>query len=190
MKQTQFVPGHYYHVFNRGINHGTVFFSRDNFGFFIKKLREYFSPDTADIVAYCLMPTHYHILACIKREDFGVRVMQPLGTSYTKALNVQLDRAGPLFQGTFKAKHIGNDIYLRQVSRYIHLNPQSAGLVESAEHWPFSSYREYIGTREGSLPKTEAILTHFASRADYKAFVESRSDCTDASLLAWFASIA
>lgn len=190
MLQPQFVPGHYYHIFNRGVNRGTVFFGRDNYGFFITRLRQYFTPDSATVIAYCLMPTHYHLLVEVACDDFGSRVMQPLGTSYTKAVNLQQGRVGSLFQGTFKAKLIRDDVYLRHVSRYIHLNPKTAGLVDRAEEWPFSSYPEYLGLRSGNLPRTRDVLQHFITRVRYKEYVESREEDDAGSMSAWFAAIA
>ena len=65
------------------------------------------------------------------------------------------------------------DAYLVHLSRYIHLNPVMAGLVERAEDWEFSSYREYIGLRAGTLPQSEIVLSQFPSRGAYRDFVEA-----------------
>jgi hypothetical protein len=88
-------------------------------------------------------------------------------------MNKRFDRVGSLFQGAFQAKHVGENEYLVHLSRYIHLNPVMAGLVKRAEDWEFSSYREYIGLREGTLPKPEIVLSQFPSRQAYREFVES-----------------
>ncbi len=65
------------------------------------------------------------------------------------------------------------DSYLVHLSRYLHLNPVMAGLVERPEDWEFSSYREYIGLRDGTLPKSEIVLSQFPSPEAYREFVES-----------------
>jgi hypothetical protein len=99
--------------------------------------------------------------------------MMRFSVSYTKAMNKRYDRVGSLFQGAFQAKHVDRDEYLVHLSRYIHLNPVVAGLVKRAEDWEFSSYREYIGLRDGTLPKPEIVLSHFPSRGAYRDFVQA-----------------
>jgi len=96
-----------------------------------------------------------------------------LGVSYTKAMNKRYDRVGSLFQGPFRTKHVERDDYLMHLSRYIHLNPLMAGLVGSAEEWPFSSYRDYVGLRGGTLPKPDVVLAQFRTVGAYQGFVES-----------------
>ena len=78
--------------------------------------------------------------------------MQPLTVSYAKSINKQEERSGHLFQGPFQVKLVDRDEYLKWLSRYIHLNPVVAGLVERPEEWAFSSYRDYVGLRNGTLP--------------------------------------
>ncbi len=151
------IANRYYHVYNRGVNFQDIFFNKENWVFFLRRLREYFTPDKAIIIAYCLMPNHYHLLVYLLTDNFGTEVMQPLTVSYSKAINNQEKRVGPLFQGPYKAKSVGNDRYLLHLSRYIHLNPVEAGLVNKPEEWAFSSYQEYIGMRKGTLPHPEVI---------------------------------
>ena len=170
------MAGQAYHVFNRGVNFQPIFFCEENWGFFLHRLRQYFVPEQAEILAYCLMPNHYHLLVRLTGDDFGKKVMQPFGVSYTKAINRQQGRVGPLFQGPFQAKWVDRDESLLHLSRYIHLNPVAAGLVARAEDWVFASYRDYIGLRDGTLPATDLVLGQFSSREAYRAFVESYAD--------------
>jgi putative transposase len=164
-----------------------VFLERDNYLFFLRRVGEYLSP-VLDIVAYCLMPTHYHLLVGVskksdvsKTSDFSPdevstlvpRAMQKLGISYAKAINKRYGRAGSLFQGGYRHKHIANDEYLVHLSRYIHLNPVFEGLVERPDEWEFSSYREYAGVRKGLLLRPDILLTQFDSAHAYAQFVES-----------------
>ena len=173
MRKINFKAGNYYHLYNRGVNRQPVFFADENWGFFIKRLRKYCQPDLIDIIAYCLMPNHYHLLVYLKADELSEKMMQPFGVSYTKAINQQQKRVGPLFQGPFKAKQVDRESYLLHLSRYIHLNPVEANLVKSPAEWSFSSYRDYIGLRNGTLPKPQIVLAQFASPADYRSFVES-----------------
>ncbi len=178
-KNPPLLLGHYYHFYNRGVNRQPIFFHKDNWRFFIQKMRDYFISDLILILAYCLMPNHYHLLVYLRAEEVGNKVMQPFGTSYVKAINRQQKRVGPLYQGPFKAKHIDSDAYLAHLTRYIHLNPVRARLVDHPADWPYSSYSDYIGTRNGILPHPEFILSQFASPADYRDFVEGDNDPQD-----------
>lgn len=175
-KNPPLLPENYYHLYNRGVNRQPIFFIKDNWRFFIQKMRQYFLPDLLTILAYCLMPNHYHILVWIKAHGIGNKVMQPFGTSYVKAVNKQQKRVGPLYQGPFKARHVDSDGYLAYVTRYIHLNPVRARLVDHPADWPYSSYNDYIGLRNGKLPQTDLILGQFPSRLAYRDFVESDSE--------------
>ena len=119
------------------------------------------------------MPNHYHLLVRIRGEDVRKRVMQPLAVSYAKSIKKQQQRSGHLFQGSFQARLVDNDAYLKWLSRYIHLNPVAAGLVAEPADWAYSSYRDYAGLRQGTLPDCDFILSQFPSRQAYDAFVET-----------------
>ena len=98
--------------------------------------------------------------------------MQSFGTSYTKAVNKSRERCGPLFQSRFRAIHVDDEAYLLHLSRYIHLNPVPMLVAQPAD-WEFSSYREYIGVRDGTLPDPSRIVRELGSPAAYRRFVES-----------------
>ena len=176
MPKITYIPGHYYHIYNRGVNRQPIFFTNRNWGFFIQRLREYFTEETAIIIAYCLMPNHYHLLIQVICDDFGKTVMQPFSTSYTKAINEEQTRVGSLFQGRYKGRHVDKDGYLLHLSRYIHRNPVTAKLVPHPADWHYSSYRDYVGMRQGTLPQPDVVLSQFASVADYAAYVEEGDD--------------
>lgn len=176
----QFSPGEYYHLYNRGNNRGRVFFERENYLFFLRLMHKHLLP-VMDVIAYCLMPTHYHLLVRVKEisevsetlEILVSRVMMKLSVAYTKAINKRFDRVGSLFQSQFGAKYIDSDRYLLQLSAYLHRNPVEAGLVSTAADWEFSSYRDYLGLREGTLPNPTAVISKFTSPAGYRECVES-----------------
>jgi putative transposase len=164
----------FYHIYNRGVNRGPIFFCEENWSFFLRQMEAFFKPDLVEITAYCLMPTHYHLLVLLKTDNFSELVMQPFATSYSKAVNRQNKRVGPLFQGRFQAKRIEKDSHLLQLSRYLHLNPVKAGLVEHPSDWLYSSYRDYLGIRKNSLVKPGIIIDHFSSVQAYQVFVEDQ----------------
>ena len=183
MTKPQFRAGQCYHVYNRGVNRAPIFFAEENWGFFLRRVREYFKPEFVLILAYCLLPNHYHILLRLQNDELSSAVMQPFGTSYTKAINKQQNRVGPLFQGKFKAQLVKEDAYLTYLTKYIHLNPVKAGLVQAPADWIYSSYQDYIGLRQGTLPSPDLVLNRFPSRKAYQEFVETeptkRSDAFD-----------
>lgn len=177
-RQTRFVEGEYYHVYNRGVNRQKIFFEAANYQFFLRRLRKYLLPNEAVIIAYCLMPNHYHLLVRTQSPRFS-EAMQAFGTSYSKAINKRFHRVGPLFQSRFRAIHVEDESYLLHLSRYIHLNPLQANLVTVLEKWEYSSYLEYSGQRQGTLPDPDVILAEFPSREAYVKFVLSAAPCAD-----------
>jgi len=159
------IAGEYYHIYNRGNNRQDIFFEEENYVFFLRRLREYLvqpSGPCVTLVAYCLMPTHYHCLLQPHDDDLSHH-LQLFSISYAKAINKRYERVGALFQGQFQAKRIDRNEYLLHLSCYIHLNPVRAGLVKQPEDWAFSSYREYLGLRHGQLPKPDIILAQFVA---------------------------
>jgi putative transposase len=177
--------GHFYHVYNRGVNRQAIFFSARNYRFFIERLRHYFQPNLVNIVAYCLMPTHFHLLIQSHIDDFGMEVMQPFVTSYTKAINREQGRVGSLFQGKYKADLVSTDAHIRNATLYIHRNPIEAGYVERLTEWPYSSYPDYIGLRDGTLPSSHLILRSYESQAAYRESVESSNYEPDENFRQW-----
>ena len=97
-----FRAGEYYHLYNRGNNYQDVFLERENYLYFLRQLRKYLPCEAVEIVAYCLMPNHYHLLVHLMIDDLSSR-MQPFTLSYTKAINKRYGQVGSLFQGRFKA---------------------------------------------------------------------------------------
>lgn len=143
-----FDPGAYYHLYNRGVNRQEIFFESRNYLYFLCNLERYILP-SADLIAYCLMPTHYHLLIYLRETSEVLSTsevstfMMKLSVSYTKAINFRYDRVGPLFQGAFQAKLVESDLYLSDLIGYIHLNPVTSGLVASPEEWTYSSFHDY-----------------------------------------------
>jgi len=96
------------------------------------------------IIAYCLMPTHIHMLLEEVKED-GISIFtNNVLNSYTRYFNTKHKRKGPLWEGPSKKVTIKSDDQLLHLTRYIHLNPVTAYLCNKPEEWPYSSYNEYI----------------------------------------------
>lgn len=171
-RKIQFTAGNFYHIYNRGNNRGPIFFERQNYLYFLQKLRFYFAPESVRIHVYCLMPNHFHLLLELLSECSFSNLCKNLFISYTKAINKRFGRTGHIFEGEFKSKILGSTEYLLTLSRYIHANPSAARLVQKPELWEFSSYLDYLGRRRGTLPYTKFILSHYKSADEYREFVE------------------
>lgn len=182
-RETPFIPDQYYHFYNRGNNRQAVFFERDNYLYFLKGIKKYVR-GYVDVLVYCLMPTHYHILVRVKTQQTseGLKTsevvskavslaMQKFGISYTKAINKRFSRVGALFQGQFQGKPIKNYEHLLNLCIYIHANPVKDSLVALPEDWEFSNYLEWMGLREGTLVNHEFIKENFGTPEEYKQLV-------------------
>ena len=126
-----------------------------------------------DIVAYCLMPNHFHLLV---KQNVNLGITKFLGdfqNSYVKFFNLRNDRVGPLFQGRFKAVNIISDEQLLHVSRYIHLNPSSSNIVriDRLTNYKWSSLPEYLNKLNFNFCQKETILNNFKNIDKYKEFV-------------------
>ena len=170
-RQIVFTQGSYYHVYNRGANREPIFRSDDNYLFLQQRIMENVNEWDVTVIAYCLMPNHYHI---VLRQD-GARslsnFLQALFNSYTKAFNKMYNRSGTLFEGRFRAIPILKEEYLIHLCRYIHRNPLEAHLVANLNYWPYSNYLEWIGERSGPLVDREFVSSRFPASEAYAKFV-------------------
>lgn len=171
-----FTQGQYYHIYNRGAGKAKIFFNNGNYQYLLKLMKEYYQKYGATIIAYCLMPNHYHFLLRQESDWPLSRFMQVLFNSYVQALNLQQGRTGTLFEGRFKHRCVDKSEYLIVLCRYIHRNPVRAGLVSEPEDWMYSDYREWIGVRDSELVDTEFVRDHFTSAEEYIKFVNDVED--------------
>ena len=167
-----FIANFFYHVYNRGVDKGAIFFSEENYLYFLRLLKKNLERYAVNVVAYCLMPNHFHFLLSPVLDDNISRFMKSLLGSYSQALNKQRQRSGPLFQGRFQSILVDRGEYIIHLARYIHLNPVKAGLVSSLDEWCYSNYLDVIGLRSGKLKDASLVPERFASGDDYRKFVE------------------
>lgn len=143
---------------------------------FTKRLRK--QKTLIDILAFCLMPNHLHFLLKQNQNKGISTFMRKFQDSYAKHFNIKYNRVGGLFQAMFKAVRIETNEQLLHVSRYIHLNPVSAYLIEieQLKTYPWSSFPEYLNEQGREFVNTELILSFFKTRDDYKKFVFDQAD--------------
>ena len=170
-RKTYFLPGHYYHIFNRGSNRELIFRESDNYRFLLSRVKDYSSRFKISVIAYCFMPNHYHFLLRQDGTELISLFVQRTFNSYTKAFNKTYQRTGTLFEGPFKSIHVETDNHLIHLCRYIHLNPLEAGLVTNLDDWPYSNYLEWVGKRAGTLYDVQFVQTYFANPDEYEQFV-------------------
>ena len=150
-------PGQLHHFYNRGNNGEQVFYTPDHYLYFLRKVRAHLLP-TGRLLAYCLMPNHFHLLfEPAETDEAGSLTRAGLGVVlgyYAQGFNKERGRTGSVFQKRTKAKLLEASTtshYALTCLHYIHQNPYRARLVTQLADWPYSSYRDYAGLRGGTL---------------------------------------
>lgn len=179
--EKQYVEDSFYHVYNRGVNKRRIFIDDKDYAVFLNLLKRYlsFTPvkdskgrtyesfyDKVELVCFCLMPNHYHILLYLNEPSAITQLMRSVISSYTVYFNRRHQRVGHLFQDRFKAVRIDNDSYLTHITRYIHLNPVSY------KTWDFTSLPYYLHEKSASWVRPDRILELFSDTQDYAEFVD------------------
>ena len=171
-------PGAFYHITTRGNECKAVFKSKRDREKFLEYLETASERYNAVIHAFCMMDNHYHLLLETPSGNLS-QIMRHINGAYTTYFNVKRARSGHLFQGRYKAILVERDEYAKELSRYIHLNPVRAKLVEAPEDYIWSSYNFYIGKKKSpQWLRREFILGYFdnkahASQEKYRKFVQS-----------------
>lgn len=122
------------------------------------------------VIAYCLMPTHVHLILKQEKIDGISKFMNNTLNSYTRYFNTKHKRKGPLWESRFKDVRVASDEQLLHLTRYVHLNPVTAYIVERPEGWMASSYRDYIGRDDDSICDPTGILD--IKPSFYRIFVD------------------
>jgi putative transposase len=179
----------FFHIYNHFIENLNLFSEDQHCQKFLNLVDRYLGPrqhtdengmaykkvsDKVDLVAFCLMPTHYHLLL-YQKEDKGItELMHKLTTSFSLYVNLNNpNRRGTIYESTFKASAINDQNYLWHVSRYIHLNPTGTGVDYRDYQW--SSYVDYVNAPRYTWLKRELILDSFDGHsAEYARFVEEK----------------
>lgn len=170
-KRPVYLPGQYYHFYNRGAHRISIFKEPENYLFLLRRIKKYVIEFQLTMVAYCLMPNHYHFLTRQDGERPAGLLPQRAFNSYSKAYNKRNEHTGTLFEDNYKVKPVMKFSHLLHLCRYIHANPVKDGLVADPADWPYSNYLEWIGERDGKLYDPGFVRENFSSGEEYRAFV-------------------
>ena len=170
-RRVEFAQGEYYHVYNRGSGRRPLFVEDDNYLFVLRLIGRYARALDVAVIAYCLMPNQTHLMLRQDGHERAGLLSQRVFNSYTKAFNKRYGRSGTLFEGRYKAIHVDRHAYLAHLCRTIHANPVKDGLVPRLEEWPYSSYCEWVGERDGRLHDRAFATAMFGDSEAYRQFV-------------------
>jgi len=174
----------YYHVYNRGVNRQDIFLEPEDRFYFLSLFKRHLSAEPeidshgrpfakydneVKLVAFCLMPNHFHLLFYLLEPDGIIHIMRSVMTSYTMYFNKKYQRTGGLYEGVFLASRISNDGYLWHVSRYIHLNPMDIGA--DFRQYPYSSIDYFVGNKNASWLHPEKLVKGIEEKSQYLEFV-------------------
>jgi putative transposase len=199
------VSGNCYHIFSRSIAKYQIFNSSVDYKRFLEILNLYRYADfrhsfskyiqldvstqasiilnlkttnsqDVEIVAYCIMPTHFHLILR-QVSDSGIsKYMSKILNCYARHFNIKHQRLGPLWAGRFKSVLVSSDEQLLHLTRYLHLNPTSAGLVKTPKSWEYSSYNEYINPEAFRFKLCEYSDLLEIKPKQYAKFVNNNKD--------------
>ena len=186
--------GHFYHIYNRGINGETLFKEERNYAYFLSKYAQYLSP-VVDTYAYCLLKNHFHLLIQVKDalhlkefyfQEYPSASNYPteglhspdlivskqfakLFSSYTQAINKATSRTGALVESPFKRIEVKNAAYFSQLVWYIHYNPQKHGFVNDFRDYLHSSFHSHLQAKKTRLNRQE-VLDWFGGEEAYRQY--------------------
>lgn len=185
-KPEPLLPGHFYHIYNRGNNSIDIFFDSLSYEHFLRLYRRYIDP-IAETYAWCLLKNHFHLLIYVRKEDeilkgdleySTVESPKKLSAShqfshffnaYTQAINKKFKRTGSLFEKPFARKKISSPEYFKNLIYYIHNNPVQHGFVSKMELYPWSSYEKIVSERPTRLNREE-VLRIYGNKEHYVSY--------------------
>ncbi|MCT8338918.1 transposase [Flavobacteriaceae bacterium TK19130] len=143
------IADNYYHIYNRGNNYENIFIEEMNYAYFLKLLEKYVL-EVSEVLAYCLLKNHFHLLLKTKENVADKSISQRLSNlfnAYAKAINKKYGRNGSLFKDRFSRKLIEDERYLKNLIIYIHVNPVHHQFVENFKEYKHSSYQELVSEK-------------------------------------------
>jgi putative transposase len=198
-KEIPLEPGKYYHVYNRGNNRDNIFYSDENYRYFLSKYDKYLS-GYLNTYAYCLLPNHFHLLISVKQEPItpkGFKTLSGLSSetlsgfiskqissqfshffnSFAQAINKQENLVGSLFQKPFKRIEIKTNQHLLNLVFYIHANPQLHNITGNFRKYPWSSYEAFLDNKHSDLQKE--VIEWFDDKDNFLGFHNQKAEIAE-----------
>ena len=180
--------GNYYHIYNRGVNRCNLYYTNENYRYFLRQYEKYIAP-VADTYAWVLLKNHFHLLVRIKEiseinisqlpipkklQNLNIPValkaphlyFSDLFNAYAQAINIQENRTGSLFQRPFLRKEVDNSEYFKQLVVYIHTNAQLHGFIDDFRDYPWSSYGTMLSLKPTRIQR-EKVIGWFNSKGEF-----------------------
>ncbi|MFH2085884.1 MAG: transposase [bacterium] len=202
-----YVDNSYYHIYNRGVEKRLIFQDEKDYKVFLSYLQFYLTDplrgetsksfpsqqlhnhmQQIKLLAYCLMPNHFHLF--IKQNDRQAinHFMRSLATRYGMYFNKRYNRIGSLFQGPYKAVLIDEEMQYLYLSKYLHRNPLDLSdyTISNLLEYPYSSYRNYLGIINQNWIHSQEIKEYFSKEnhhTSYKEFIEDNQISEEISTL-------
>lgn len=167
-KERNYYKNTYHHLYNRGANKALIFYEKENYLYFLRRMKFYSQKYKIKILAYCLMPNHFHIFLKQTTDEFSISLfISSLLNSYVKSINQKYKRSGTLFESKTKSKQIEDETYFKWVIKYILENPVHAALADNICDWIFSNARDLTGVRNGNLTDVKYVVSFFSIKKSY-----------------------
>ncbi|MDZ7587142.1 MAG: transposase [Patescibacteria group bacterium] len=192
----EYVSEAYYHVYNRGVAKQDIFLDEQDYKTFLSYLKTYLCQqdevkkiaptrqlrnfyEELILLAYCLMPNHFHLMVWQKDLNSMARFMRSIGTKYSRYFNKKYHRVGPIFQSRYKAVLVTEENQFIYLSKYIHRNPLPVRPTRTdlvgLKRYKYSSYQNYLRLFSQTWVNCTEILSYFSKfnpKTTYKSFVE------------------
>jgi putative transposase len=171
------LPGGFYHVTLRGNHQHDIFFAEEDRALLNLITARAIATYDARLHAYCWMTNHLHFLVQVGLRPLS-EPMRNIASEFARAMQIKLATTGHYFERRYHATVVDTDSYLKELVRYIHLNPVSAGVATDPARYPWSSHHAYVGSRSESWLTTEFALSMFGQTREraidaYRAFVRA-----------------
>ena len=158
----------FYHVYNRGCNKENIFFGETDYNILLSKMQKTKAKKNIEIIAYCLMPNHYHFLLYQNSDKPISDWLKSLFSGYVQRINRKYDRSGTLFERSAIPKLVTNDKFLIELIHYIHANPLKHDFVINPGEWKYSSLSNYLNDAISKLTSQRVISDYFSNGYSYQ----------------------
>ncbi len=171
------LDGGYYHVLTRGNDRKKIFRYKQDYNHFLKIIKKYLAKFQVNILHYCFMPNHIHLLIQTQKAKDLPKFMQAILQVYASYFRKKYNSSGFVFQNRYKSYFIEKESYLLECARYIERNPIRANMVGNLLDYPWSSFSFYARGTDNDIIKTENPLylefvkTELDSKQRYRDYV-------------------